>query len=328
MDNTPDDLARLMHEVLETVGWDANASEVAKQVERLDKGLPVEDEFAVVCAWLGECDLIHKLDQHQIPRSSSDFYQVPDLLARFKTQTIERPVLIEVKSKAANTLSLQPDYLRRLQNYSELMGMPLLFAWKFHSLWMLFEAKHLTKATKNFNISWAVALRENLLGVLAGDFAYRIGGGSGVHLRCDKEELLSVEERDGCQVHTWNMRIGEVAFTDRNGNTIAAPSVATQTLLDIWDLEEQRTEHPKFVRVSFTAPQDGMQFAHSSLVRLLNVRSRGEKLSWRRVSRQDKITTIESFRAAVLKAMDERVVQIILDIQPHSMPDFVNPRTD
>jgi hypothetical protein len=32
-----------------------------------DIGLPVEDEFSVACAWLGKCQLLHKLDQHQVP---------------------------------------------------------------------------------------------------------------------------------------------------------------------------------------------------------------------------------------------------------------------
>ena len=62
MTDTPDDLARLLHETLETVGWDADASDIARQVKRLDIGLPMEDEFSVVCAWLGGCEIIHKLD--------------------------------------------------------------------------------------------------------------------------------------------------------------------------------------------------------------------------------------------------------------------------
>ena len=329
MTDTPDDLARLLHETLETVGWDADASDIARQVQRLDIGLPMEDEFSVVCAWLGGCEIIHKLDQHQMPRNSSETYQVPDLLAYFKTQSNNRPVLIEVKSKKDKKLSFRPDYLHRLQSYADLMGMPLLFAWKFHSIWMLFEAKHLKKAAKNFNISFETAMRENLLGVLAGDFAYRIGAGAGVHLRCDKEELVSVVDHEDGELHTWKLRVGEVAFTDRAGKVIPAPSSETQTLFGIWDLEEKREEYADFIGISFTAPEEGMQFAHSSLVRLLDLWHRGEeKMSWRRVSRKEKFTTIEDFRGAVNKAMDEKVVHIVLNMQPHSMPDFVAVRSE
>jgi hypothetical protein len=135
----PVDAARLIQDVLAELGWSADPAEVARSVRRLDIGLPAEDEFSVVCAWLGNCELLHKLDQQQVPVASRAKFQVPDLLARFKTQTNSVPVLIEVKSKQGNTLSFQPDYLERLIKYSELVGMPLLIAWKYHSLWMLFE---------------------------------------------------------------------------------------------------------------------------------------------------------------------------------------------
>ena len=82
--------------------------------------------------------------------------------------------MIEVKSKNAQTLSLKPDALDKLKNYAGLLKLPLLIAWKFHSIWTLFEVKHLKKAIKNFNISLELATKENLLGVLAGDVMYKI----------------------------------------------------------------------------------------------------------------------------------------------------------
>ncbi len=85
------------------------------------------------------------------------------------------PSLDEVKSKNENKLSFKPDYIARLQSYADLLGLPLLIAWKYHSLWVLFEAKHLRKAVSNFNISFETAYKENLLGILVGDFAYKIG---------------------------------------------------------------------------------------------------------------------------------------------------------
>jgi Holliday junction resolvase len=152
----PIDAARLIQEVLAELGWPADPIKVAQGVRRLDFGLPAEDEFSVVCAWLGKCELIHKLDQQQVPVASRAKFQVLDLLARFTTQTNSVPVLIEVKSKQSNTLSFQPGYLERLIKYSELVGMPLLIAWKFHSLWTLFEAKHLRKAERNFKVDPSV----------------------------------------------------------------------------------------------------------------------------------------------------------------------------
>lgn len=314
-----------MHEALETLGWGAGQENIAEQVRRLDVGLPAEDEFSVICAWLGKCELIHKLDQHQMPLLSKGKYQVPDLLARFTTQSNDRPVLIEVKSKAEKTLSFKPDYLKRLQDYADLMGMPLLIAWKYHALWILFEPKHFRKSVKNFNISIGDAMRESLMGILVGDIAYKIGEGAGVHLQCEKVALIAEEKVENGVQQSWKTTIKGVEFTDRNGELMEAPSLETQTLFKIWDLEELRVDHADHIRMSYTAPGDGMRFAHMSLVDLLRLWAPDqEKMSWRRVARQDRFTSIEDFRGAVEKAMDEKVVHLILNTLPQSIPNFVN----
>lgn len=126
-----DDDDRLIQEVLAELGRDADPIQIAQQVRRLDRGLPAEDEFIAVCSWLGKTRLIHKLDQHQAPSQSHASYQVPDLLAIYEESG---PVLIEVKSKKASTLSFRPDYLARLQTYADVLQMPLLIAWKYHGM--------------------------------------------------------------------------------------------------------------------------------------------------------------------------------------------------
>ena len=198
------DLERLIQEVLTELGSDADPKSVAERVRRLDLGLPAEDEFTAVCSWLGRAQLLHKLDQHQAPVRSREVYQIPDLLAQFENTG---PLLIEVKSKAKPTLSFRPDYLNRLHAYAALVDMPLLIAWKHHGLWTLFEARHLNKAEKNFNISLSDALKENLLGVLAGDVAYKIAPGASVRFRCKKEELLATEKTGDAVTEQWQMRI-------------------------------------------------------------------------------------------------------------------------
>lgn len=320
----PDDLHRLVHETLAELGWNADAAKLAEQVKKLDFGLPAEDEFAVLCSWLGNCDLLHKLDQHQMPHGSREVFQVPDILAHFESQKEHRPVLIEIKSKAENTLSFKPDYLERLQNYAGLVGMPLLIAWKFHSLWVLFEPKHLKKAVKNFNISFGEALKENLLGVLAGDIAYKIGQGAGIHFRFQKEELLSVEESDGEKTENWKMRVTKVAFTDCEGNPVTDLSPDVQSLFTTWDLETREEHADDHVWISYVATEDGLQFAHTALVRLLDWSQPTEtRLSWRREARKEKLNTIADFRSAVQKGLEEKVIQYVLHQKPHSLPDFL-----
>jgi hypothetical protein len=110
-----DFLPRLIYEALEETKWRAGAQTLAARVERLHLGLPAEDEFSVLLAWLGRCRLVHKLDQLQTPPKSEEYYQVPDLLAVFEHAGRTLPVLIEVKSKVDDKLSWRTDYYERLQ---------------------------------------------------------------------------------------------------------------------------------------------------------------------------------------------------------------------
>lgn len=324
----PVDGARLIQDVVAELGWDADAASVAEGVRRLDIGLPAEDEFSVVCAWLGKCQLMHKLDQQQVPVTSKQEYQVPDLIARFSTQANQSPVLIEVKSKKANVLSFTPDYLKRLQNYADLMAMPLLVAWKFHSVWMLFEVRHMTKAKTNFNITLSTAMRENLLGVLAGDVAYRFGVGVGLHLRFRKDKLVNTVQTEDGSTEQWMMTIDDVVFTDRDGNRRKDVDGEVQSLITAWNLESQEEHTDTHIHLRFVAGKEGIQFAHKALVQLLDWESPSDdRLHWRGFLRREQITAnVKSFSAALEAAFREKFVSHIFNQQPETRPDFLLPR--
>lgn len=325
-EEAPLDLPRLIQDVLAELGYDADAMAVAERVRRLDIGLPVEDEFAVVCAWLGKCQLLHKLDQHQVPITSKLEYQVPDLLAKFSTQTNKSPVLIEVKSKKDKVLSFKPEYMKRLQSYADLLGMPMLVAWKYHSLWMLFETRHMKKTDKNFNITLEAAMRENILGTLAGDIAYKIGAGAGIHLRFRKDKLLSTESTGDGYTEQWAMTIDDVSFTDREGVFRTDLDGEVQSLFATWDLEEAENHTDSHIHLKFVAGE-GVQFAHTALVHLLNWESPNEsRPHWRGLLRKERVTAnVASFSATLDKAFKQKVVSHIFHMLSHAMPDFLAP---
>lgn len=322
----PPDLPRLIQDVLAELGFDADATAVAERVRRLDVGLPVEDEFAVVCAWLGKCQLLHKLDQHQVPIASKHEYQVPDLLAKFSTQTTKSPLLIEVKSKKDKVLSFKPEYMKRLQSYADLVGMPMLVAWKYYNFWMLFETRHMKKTDKNFNITFETAMRENLLGVLAGDIAYKIGIGAGIHLRFRKDKLLSRENTDEGYSEQWAMTIDDVNFTDHEGVFRMDLDAEVQSLFTAWDLEEAQEHTDSHIHFKFIAGE-GMQFAHTALVRLLKWESpRQSRPHWRGLLRKEQVTaSLASFSATLDKAYKQKVVSHIFHVLPHVIPEFISP---
>lgn len=322
----PDDADRLIQEILSEVGWDEDPGSVARRIRLLDQGLPAEDEFIAICAWLGKTKLIHKLDQHQSPSASRATFQVPDFLAHFEAAG---PVLVEVKSKRSPKLSFTADYLRRLSSYADMLGLPLLIAWKFHGVWTLFEAKHLKKARTNFNIRFGEAMRQNLLGVLAGDVSYKIAPGAGIILDCRKEALLGTKVEDDTTIEQWQMRIDGVRFTSKGGKPRDDLDDDVRTLFTTWDLEERQTFTPTHIHVAFQAGEEGMMFGHMALVQLLAWRQRvGEAINWRHVIRRDQvISNMTNFAAALERALEQEIVTLILHQVPADMPSFLPNET-
>jgi Holliday junction resolvase len=318
----PPDIARLIYEALAGLGDAADAEGVIKLVRRLDHGLPAEDEFSVVCAWLGRCEVIHKLDQQQTPPSSRVQFQVPDLLAKFEGAGA---VLIEVKVCNDQTLSFKPEYYQRLRAYSDMVGLPLLVAWKFHSVWTLFELQHARLARVNYNVSYGTAMKQNLLGVLAGDVAYVPTPGAGIHLQIAKEKLIQTLSTDGGRTETWQMRVRNVEFT-RGGGQPARLHPETAQLLATLELESDEEHSTDQIRKSFVVPEAGAsQFAHRALVALLEWEGGSNgRAPWRSFLTAPRIVrTIEDFEAALTRALDEGVVTYVLHQRPVEMPKFI-----
>ena len=321
----PPDLPYLLHEALSQLDWNCSAELLASRVNRLHIGLPREDEFAVVCSWLGHCVLVHKLDQTQSPPSSRATYRVPDLFATFTRDGRLIPTLIEVKSSREKKLSFKPEYYAQLKAYASLQGLPMLVAWKFHDVWSLFDIAQMELAEFNYNICFSKAMSENLLGILAGDFSYTLFKGSGLHLRMHKEKLLS-SVRNGSEVHEeWNTVIADALHIDGHGKERRDLSSDVQTLFFVSDLEEDQDHTSSHLHFRFTVQNDQSKFAHMALVRLLNWYSSGDKpLNWREVkTRSSPVPGMTDFGATVDRARREGVVEYIFNLEPKTKPAFL-----
>lgn len=322
----PEDLEHLLYEVFARLNWKADAKRLASRLARLHIGLPREDEFAVVCAWLGRCSLVHKLDQRQAPSRSHEDFQVPDLLAIFRSGERSTPVLVEVKSCTKRVLSFRPDYFARLKQYCEAVRLPILVAWKHHGLWTLFDINHMSLAKTNYNITFGKAMGESLLGVLAGDFSYTVAKGAGVYISMRKEELLS-ESVDGVGTEQqWKMIIDDVFHTDGTGRQRRDLGAGVQSLLFAHHLEQSEEHTATHVHQRFTVGEDGNKFAHMALVGLLNWQTPiGAQLNWRSVvAKRKPLAGIDDFTNAVKESLREKVVTHIFHIQPRTMPSFLN----
>ncbi len=182
--------ARLIHEAIQQLGWSTDPASLVDRVKRLNLGLPAEDEFAFQLSWLGRCSLVHKLNQKQFPPLSRDSYQVPDLFACFKTSAGLKSVLIEIKVSNKKKLSWKLDYINKLKNYSSLLGLPVLIAWKFHRIWSLVDIDCFVEARTNYHLSFETAMKHNLMSFLTGDFVYIMKPNVGLHFTLKKERLV------------------------------------------------------------------------------------------------------------------------------------------
>ena len=181
------------------------------------------------------------------------------------------------------------------------------------------------KANKNFNISLQTALQQNLLGVLAGDVAYKIGAGAGLHLRFRKDKLVDSQPSEEGEIQQWMMTIDEVVFTDRDGDHHTEVDGEIQSLITAWNLEEEEEHTDSHVYLRFVAGDEGLQFAHQALVELLSWETpHVDRLHWRGLLRKEQITAnVTSFANALELAFREKFVSLIIHQQPNETPDFL-----
>lgn len=321
-----DETEHLIYGALVELGWQADARRLAHRVARLHLGLPREDEFAVVCTWLGRCALVHKLDQREGPAPIAGRFQIPDLLATFVVDGKEVPVLIEVKSKKSETLSFRADYHAGLKRYAALLKLPLLIAWKYHGVWTLFDIDHMKLAKSNYNVKFSKAMSEGLLGVLAGDFSYSLAHGSGIHLQLHKEQLISESKEGNTVEQQWQMRFDDVYYTDGTGTKRRDLTKGIEALFLAHELESSEDHTDTHVTMRFTVGEDRNKFAHMSLVGLLDWQApTGEGINWRAAATRPKaVPGIDDFAKSVNDALQQKVVTHIFHMLPQTHPPFLN----
>lgn len=315
------DRSRVLHEALEQIGW-SDAEAVVQRVQRLDIGLPAEDEFAVICSWLGRCSLIHKLDQQQMPKSSREVYQVPDLLAVFETEHNQYKVLIEVKTKKDNMLTLRAKDRDKLIKYGELLGIPVLFAWKYHEVWMLFDILLFERFNKNYRIHWSDAFSNSLMSVLAGDVGFQLGQGVGLHLTLNKDKL----HREEGDTQTWNTRIKEIYFLNYLGEKVYQMTSSTLSIIGCCELDDDCVVDDESIKQTFSVRSGVGYFAHKSLASLLKFRasSAQDNIHWRSLLVDETpLHSFADFQKALDEALRQKIVQLIFVQHPVIYPKFI-----
>ena len=322
-----DSSARLIFEAIQQLGWDADASSVIDRVKRLDLGIPAEDEIAFILSWLGRCIIIHKLDQKQYPPESNDKFQVPDLFACFVKDDARVPVLIEVKSSNKKKLSWKESYFNKLKDYSALMGLPVLVAWKFYRIWSLVHIDCFEKARTNYHLTFGEAMKHNLLSHLAGDFVYKMEPNVGLHFHLKKEELVTSEQiTPSYREEKWQVRIEQASFANSDGKELSRLHPGLWPLfISAEPVSEERFEND-IIHQSFVIPEDsGMHFAHSALPILLTFfMDTEEKTHWRKHLNDHKFPVhFDTFHEAASAGLKNKFVRYVIYQKPYNIPQFL-----
>jgi len=308
----------------------AEVDAALSRLEQLQRGLEPENEFAMVLAWLGKCQLVHKLGQEQLPLNSTDTYRVPDLFVVFDYNGLLVPALVEVKKTTpadisqmmTESLSLKPHYLR----YAELLGLPMLVAWKNHDFWTLFEMKHAQLADVNYKIEFGHAFKENLLGVLAGDFSYRLAPRTRLRLRFTK--LSEINTHTG----GFEARIDDPHFVNPQGQRI--PDIPhLSSLFMFWDNDAEQVDEGDAVIQDFVVPDvTTAEFASRTLPNIVNAFSslRSQKaVQWRSLIHDAKHFAHNSGQLRELVDAGEEwdVITDVINFRPQTWPAFLPSRT-
>ena len=327
-----DSSARLLHEAIQQMGWSADPTLLADRVKRLDLGLPAEDEFIFILSWLGNCSLAHKLDQSQFPPKSRISYQVPDLFASFKTKVGPKQVLIEIKVTNKKKLRWKADYLEKLKSYSDLLGIPLLVAWKFYGLWLLVDIECFQKAKSNFHLSLETAMKNNLMSFLAGDFAYVLKPNVGLHFVMKKEKLVAQKTTgEEAKEQQGLVRIEEAYFTNSEGSQTSNLPSGLWPLLISAEPEPQDKVEEDYIYQRFVIPENsGIKFAHAALPVLLNFsNNEEEKIHWRKQLEEHKYPVeFKLFYEAAQAGIEKKYVQYIFHLKPREIPNFLKDLED
>ena len=318
--------AQLIHQTIDQIGWSSdNPSALVERIRRLQIGLPMEDQFAALILWLGQCKLVHKLDQHQYPNNSKDYVRVPDLLTVFQVDGKQYSTVVEVKSTDKNSLGWRPDYYNALLEYGRCLGLPVLVAcyWKKMHLWTFNDLSTMRIARKNYHLSCETAIKESLLSLLAGDFMLVLKPGVGFHVVMKKIALSEIQE-DGAE--KWILEVKDAYYTSELGTKSKLPSVIRRLLFYFPLIENVIADDGDHIHISYIVDQgENSMWAQQAI----HSYTEENALSWRDVPKKYGFHFGESFfLRGSLDGLEHQVTQYVLHARPHNYPIWLDIPTE
>lgn len=325
-------MARVIHEAMTRLKTPYDVDQLINRIKLLELGLPAEDEVSFLVNSFGRCRLVHKLDQLQVPRASRRDYRVPDLLVVFDYKGEALPVLVEVKHSRQPHLSWRDDYMCSLVRYSTMLNLPLLIAWKCHGLWMLFEFGNFAPSGSRWRIDLNLAMKQNLLGILAGDFFLDLEPGVGLHFVMRKEQILEeIRTSEHTTEQHWRIVVEDAYWTNGRGERMDTDNLLGSLMCFFLalDPEDQGAVDDTHIRQSFVVSKEQTScFAHRAFVSALQfIGAVDDQTRWRRVLEQEiQPVSYADVRSAAEQGTRNGTVRYVMDQVPRDLPEFLTAR--
>ena len=250
-----------------------------------------------------------------------DTMKVPDLLAVFSDGGEKRAALIEVKTGEKMTLVWTRSYLEKLKAYADLLNLPLLVAWRPRRVgfWMLFDPV-LAEPVRDRSVqtSFDLAVKNDLMGVLAGDFYLVPEAGAGLRI----EAKRIGEKQPTADGYEAAFRITDAYF--HNASNIRVADVPNSIAWMIFSAVEDHSDVDDELIVQSFSASGSMTRAQLVLRTAVGFAlKRDQRIHWKAVGKNlDSILT----RDALLTDAQARFgtfVRYVFHQQPRIMPAFV-----
>lgn len=296
-----------------------NPDALTEEAKRILGATAPEDEFMAIAIWSGRCSLIHKLAPDKYPLGVDKTYKIPDLLAVLEYEGRSIPVLIEVKSTYTRKIPgpikvarLNSSYRRRLRNYGELLGIPVLVAQQIRpgGLWFIVALD-----TIGLDGKPTVDLSYDLSGPLFGTFHLAFRAGTKFVLRVDKKRIISDKEFEGV--------IKDAHWETTDGSRIGATKSPMMLLFGLGDPVEKQYDDGKTVTITYEIPHS-MAFANYQALRaaiIYDKQLRESSFPWAEMLKSGKFPVTYASIEAAREDFDFFERQIT--IRPKIVPDFL-----
>lgn len=308
-------VAELFHELRNIDNPDA----LTKEAKRILGATAPEDEFMVIAIWSGRCSLVHKLPPDKYPLGVEKTYKIPDLFAVLEYEDRSIPVLIEVKSTYTKkrpgpiaVARLSPSYRRRLQNYGELLGLPVLVAQQIRpvGIWFIVALD-----TIGLDGKPTVDLSYDLSGLLFGTFHLAFRAGVKFVLRVEKKHIISDKEFEGV--------IRDAHWETADGSRIGATKSPMMLLFGLGDPVEKQDDDGKTVTITSEIPHS-TAFANYQALRaaiIYDKQLRESPFPWAEMLKSGKFPI--SYASIEAAREDVDFFEREITIRPKMVPDFL-----